>query len=90
MKHMKIVQVPATEKQIVDKVTCDMCGAQIKQSPSYDVDEVKVKHRTGCAFPEGGHGIEVGVDMCGKCFDEKLVPWLKEQGIQPQTKEWDF
>jgi len=89
MKHMKTVQVPATEKQIVEKVTCDLCGAEIKRE-SYSSEEVEIKHRTGDSYPEGGSGDETRVDMCGKCFDEKLVPWLRSQGAEPITEEWDW
>lgn len=89
MKHMKTVQVPATKKQVVEKVTCDLCGAEIKRT-GYSAEEVEIKHRTGDNYPEGGIGDETSVDMCGKCFDEKLVPWLRSQGAEPRTEEWDW
>ncbi len=41
MKHMKTVLVPETEKQIVEKVTCDLCGAAIKRD-KFSAEEVEV------------------------------------------------
>lgn len=89
MKHMKTVEVPATTREEVDFVTCDLCGAKI-EGRGYDVDEVEVRHKTGSNYPEGGSGDETAVDMCGKCFDEKLVPWLRSQGAEPRTEDWDW
>ena len=89
MKHMKTVEVPATTRERVDFVTCDLCGAKIEDRP-FEVNEVEVRHKTGSNYPEGGSGDEVSVDMCGKCFDQKLVPWLRSQGVEPSTREWDW
>ncbi len=89
MKHLKTVEVPATTRETVDFVTCDLCGEKIDVR-GYDVDEVEVRHKTGSNYPEGGSGDETSVDMCGKCFDEKLVPWLRSQGAVPGTDEWDW
>lgn len=89
MEHIKTVEVPATIKEVVDFVTCDLCGTKIDVR-GYDVDDVKVSHRTGSNYPEGGNGDETSVDMCGKCFDEKLVPWLRSNGAEPRTKEWEW
>lgn len=90
MKHMKSVPVPATFRDVVDKITCDICGVEIKAREWGDAEEIEVKHRTGTAYPDGGSGEETTVDLCAKCFDEKLIPWLRAQGAQPTTKEWDF
>ena len=89
MKHMKTVDVPATTKQVLDKTTCDLCGSVIKPERG-NADEVEVKHRTGNSYPEGGCGQEVRVDMCGNCFDTKLVPWLRTQGADPKPEDWDW
>ena len=88
MKHMKTVVVPEQRDQVVDFVTCDFCGVK-HANHSYDINEVEVRHKEGVLYPEGGSGTETRVDMCGKCFDEKLVPWLRSQGCLPCTVEWD-
>jgi hypothetical protein len=89
MKHTKIVEVPATTRKELDFVTCDLCKKKIK-SEKFEVSEVDVKHHAGKSYPESGSGTDVSFDICGKCFDEKLVPWLYSQGAEPLTEDWDF
>lgn len=88
MKHTTTVIIPAKIIQEVDKTTCDLCNEEI-QYKRYSADEVVIKRRTGDSYPEGGSGEEVEVDMCGDCFDKKLIPWLKSQGVTPAIEEWD-
>lgn len=89
MKHTKTEHVPASTREVVTHTTCDLCGQQIKPKIG-NADEVEVKHRTGSAYPEGGSGEETSVDLCGDCFDGRLVPWLESQGAKPTTREWEF
>lgn len=89
MKHMKTIEVPATTREIVDSVTCDLCDVTI-ESPQYGINEIEVCHKTGSSYPEGRSGTETTIDMCGKCFDEKLVPWLRSQGVKPRTEDWSW
>lgn len=89
MKHFKTVEFPARTSSILEKTTCDICRGEI--APEYgDADLVSVLHRTGCSYPDGGSGEEVSFDICGDCFDLKLVPWLREQGADPQSRDWDW
>lgn len=90
MKHMRTEQVPATTREVEDHVTCDMCGAEIKKDGNYEVDEVNVSHRVGNNYPECGCGETTIVDLCGNCFDGKLVPWLSSQGAEARTEDWDY
>lgn len=90
MKIMKTVQVPASTRDVVDKVVCDLCKRNIPNEGSYEVNEVTVSHKTGSSYPEGGSGEKVRVDLCPSCFDEKLIPWLTSQGVEPTTEEWEF
>lgn len=90
MKHTKLIQVPVTTRTIIYAVTCDLCGMEIKLEEEYTVNEVEVRHKVGSNYPEGGSGEETSVDMCGKCFDEKLIPWLISQGAKPNTEDWDW
>lgn len=90
MQHFKTVEVPATTKQVHDFDTCDICGIKIDDGGVHGVNEVEVRHKTGQSYPEGGGGEEISVDMCGKCFDEKLLPWLRSLGVVLRTKEWFY
>lgn len=38
----------------------------------------------------GGTGSAVSVDLCPTCFLEKLIPWLKSQGVSPKEDEYYF
>lgn len=89
MKHMKIVHIPAKEVQDVDKISCDLCGAEIKPK-RYDAEQVTINYRSGYECPDGGSGEETEVDMCSNCFKEKLIPWFKEQGATIRTTDWSW
>lgn len=89
MEHMKTVNVAAFTREEIDFTTCDLCGERITNQ-SYEVNEVEVSHKTGTAYPEGGHGETIHFDICGPCFTGKLVPWLSAQGAEPCVEEWDF
>jgi hypothetical protein len=89
MRHYRTVQLPARESSVLDRTTCDLCGDEIV-TECYDAEKVEIRHRTGTAYPESGCGEEVSVDMCGDCFDSKLVPWLREQGANPKPEEWEW
>jgi hypothetical protein len=84
--HKEITQV---EKEVLDKVVCDLCGKKIVQG-SYDVDEVTIQRRTGVAFPDSHSGEILSVDMCGECFENKLLPWLRSQGCKETVKDYDY
>lgn len=89
MDHYKEEDVPATTRKVRVKTTCDMCKKEIKEDP-YEVDEVTIERRTGYSSRDGGSGKRIDVDMCGKCFDKKLLKWLKEQGVEIRVTDWDY
>ena len=80
------------------ETTCDLCGAVAKQgnweSSVYEVNEVEVevtvRRKDGVSYPEGGWGTALEVDICPKCFNDKLVPFLRSQGANIEEREWDF
>jgi hypothetical protein len=93
---------PAIPAKVVKKFvrrTCDLCGVASKRGKewepsSYTVAEtemsVTIKHRSGYACADGGSGTEVEVDLCPKCFQGRLIPWLKSQGAKIEAREWEF
>ena len=90
MKYYEEIEIPATKEKRLVKTTCDLCGTVIKTIDRFDAEEIEVRHKTGSSYQEGGSGEEVSIDMCGKCFDEKLIPWLHEQGCDQKSEEWDW
>ena len=89
MEYTKEVKIPEYTDTKVVKTVCDLCGSEIK-NPPYHVNSVEVFHDTGTNYPESYDIKKTKVDMCGKCFTEKLIPWLKTQGAEPRQEliEW--
>lgn len=84
MRRYERKEVSRKETHLVEQ-RCDLCGAIAKDfdswsGGSYVVDEteirVTVKQKEGDSYPEGGSGTEFNIDLCPKCFKERLVPWL--------------
>lgn len=94
MKTYETVTQPAKTYEAVKEVTCDICGdtteTNWKKDP-YDAVESTVELKTGYNLPEGGAGEKIEIDICPKCFQETLVPWVQSVGCgQPTVEEWDY
>jgi hypothetical protein len=89
MKKYENKIIPESVKKVLVKTTCDMCGGEIKTN-GFDYDEVEISREHGSVYPEGGFTDTDFIDLCGKCFQEKLIPWLKSQGCEIQTKDTGF
>jgi hypothetical protein len=89
MKHTKEVVVPEIVTQVTEYVTCDICSEKIVAA-MYHPDDVRISRHNGESYPEGGWGTDVEFDICGKCFESRLVPWLAEQGASPREEEWEW
>jgi hypothetical protein len=97
MRKYEKVKETVERKRLVE-TTCDLCGVKAQNgdwdSSSYSVNEVevevKVRQKDGSAYPDGGWGTELMVDICPKCFKETLIPFLREKGAKIEEREWDF
>ncbi len=90
MKHYKKVDIPAATVTRLDFTACDICGNKIDECAGYGVDEVEIYHKDGVICPDGGYGDETNIDMCGKCFEEKLVPWVESFGGKVSRSAWNY
>lgn len=93
MKIYKNINVPATQRTVIYRVTCDLCKktSDLKwDADTYEVLETEVRYKTGYSYPEDGSGEETTIDVCPKCFADKLIPWVKSHGGEPTTKDWDW
>lgn len=93
MKHFTQVPVPATTRKVCALITCDICKETTKtnwQNEHYDATETEIRLKTGNNYPEGGSGEETTIDICPRCFQEKLIPWVQSHGGEPTTREWDW
>lgn len=95
MKFFKTKVCKEKIKKLV-KCSCDLCGKESAFFKSYsnkhdwtkqgEMAEMKDTSLIEC---EVGHdGIvsknteKISVDICPDCFQNKLVPWLKSQGVK--------
>lgn len=88
------------EKRLIEQIEyfkkCDLCGFETyakdeKWSTSpYNILETEVKIKEGKNYPEGGDWVEKFFDICPQCFKEKLIPWLENQGVKINIKEYDY
>ena len=96
MKLFDEIKIPATTQKRLIAVTCDLCGFKGKphwDGGLYEVNTTTLKvvaqHTEGTQYPEGGDGEAINIDLCPKCFRERLVPWLKSEGANIKYEEWD-
>jgi hypothetical protein len=89
MEHFKEFIVPENKTTEVVKIDCDLCGEEIKRI-GYNVNDVEICYTVGTSYPESYSVEKTKVDMCEKCFIEKLIPWLKTQGVEPVKKQIDW
>jgi hypothetical protein len=89
MIHKILIQVPATTREVIDSVTCEICGEKIENKDNIEVDEITIRRKKGEQYPECGFGEMTEVDMCGKCFEEKFLTWLWSYNGRPRISEWE-
>jgi hypothetical protein len=89
MKHKKTIIIPVHTRIVTEFETCDLCSNKLKEG-DFEVNQVEVCHKKGVNYPESGRGVETTFDICGNCFEQKMVPWLVSQGAKPQIEKWDW
>lgn len=97
----QIRQVPASTREFVESVTCDLCGKVFPMAdtdsdginwehPHGDVAKTGVYFAKGYSYPEGTNIEYRDYHVCPECFEKKLEPWLKEQGATFTAREVDW
>ncbi len=97
MKETKIVKKTYDSEETIS-ITCDICHTKYKDdnwnADWYKLNEteisITIRHKQGDQYPEGGSGTEMTIDICPKCFTEKLIPWIKSFGTELKEKEWNY
>ena len=88
--------IPAREEEYVAEILCDICGTSKEGgvwgdnwARGYDINEVNISRRTGSQWPEGGNGEKIEFDICPRCMDEKVIPFLESIGAKPRKQDWE-
>jgi hypothetical protein len=92
-KVMKTVQVPAHPQEQLDYISCELCSARTLPGQDgweeriYDVLDVEIQLNQGYSYPGYYSTTATVLDICPKCFREKLMPWFVAQGGTVRTEE---
>lgn len=93
MKHLKTIQVPATTKEVIDKITCDLCGGSRLDTNEgqFDFAEATIEFEEGTRFPDCGNSVKTTIDCCNDCWTGKVFPALSALCItQPRTEDKEY
>jgi RNA polymerase subunit RPABC4/transcription elongation factor Spt4 len=94
MKTIKTVAIPTpATRTIVESITCDLCGDTTTsewRKNSFDAVDTTIHMREGTQYPECGSFKDTEIDICPKCFKEKLIPWVESHGGEPTVVESDY
>jgi len=77
MKFIKIEPQLIKEREVIDKVVCDICNIDMSNRESYEQSEVNINAKLGCNYPEGDCRTGYVIDVCPTCFIEKSNRLLK-------------
>lgn len=92
MKTYKMTERKIIEpKNIEDKTLCDICKEEIYEK-GYEVSDATVEVEFGTNYGyEGGEKTKLMIDVCEKCFKEKLIPLIEnEYSIKFQKSQYDW
>lgn len=88
---------PKEIKKFINK-KCDLCKSITTDiwkwhgwpKEGYGSAQTELTMEWGSFDPDGGGcGKRIEIDICPKCFKEKLVPWLEEQGCEIREEKWE-
>lgn len=82
------------KRDVVESITCDICRKEYRydnwERGDWSALETEVCLTTGNRYPEGGSGEYIEFDICPDCFQNKLIPLLREKfDAHPRITEWD-
>lgn len=78
----------------VVSVICDICKDEspddewTEDSYHFATTEVNLS-KTSSYYGEGSRE-DFSYDICPKCFENELMPWLKSKGAEPTVEETDW
>jgi hypothetical protein len=76
MKKLKKVQ---KEVEVIDKYTCDICECDMTDKEPYNSTETTIEAKIGNFFPEGDFRKKYSIDVCGNCFEDRIIPLIESK-----------
>ncbi len=96
-KKVTVPSQPEKVETVVDCYACDLCGQKTRfkdgnwhEDSNFGRDYIEIRREHGVVYPEGGDTTVRTFDLCPKCFEKKLVPWLQDQGACVRETNRDF
>lgn len=97
----RTVLIPATTREEVETVTCDLCrktvhpadterGGTVDWVGGYNIETTTVSMSTGYSYHETTSVDYTIFHICPQCFRDKLMPWLATQGAKPTEGDDGF
>lgn len=102
--YTEITILAQPERTVLEAISlnCDLCSREIKQFGKNGMTMLnpKFRERFGTAFDvrvelcageenlDGGAGETTRFDLCPECFEERLRPWLEQQGAVARVEAW--
>jgi len=99
---MKVYETVIPQNKPYERIKyrkCDLCGHESRGQEweavgLYGMNDtemaIEIRQKEGTNYPEGGSGTKYEIDLCPTCFKDRLIPWLKSQGADIKTEEWDW
>ncbi len=88
MRFKKKILEHVAEVVCDSRITCDLCG-DANPPVGWDQSEVTIDARLGNTYPEGDFRKAHEVDVCAKCFIDKVSPALAAIGLVFRVRDID-
>lgn len=85
--------------RVLEEWQCDLCKADLmmeKFHPHLEGESLRgweqsIDIMRTVESPNQEDAAFMDIDLCGKCWDEKLIPWLRTNGFEGQyEKSWEY
>lgn len=93
----KVIKRTVQKEETEEKFKCDICGKEIKMHFYPESDDggleiiVRDKNESYNYGQEGGYSKDRKYDVCSKCIEDKIFPYIKElTKKEPRIEECDW
>lgn len=87
MRHFETIKIPETTTRRELWTTCDICHLKIRNEDPYKRDDIRIEREVTESYTSGGSSEISSVDLCANCWENILIPFLKSQNCNINTKE---